>query len=48
MARLNYYWATAMVNLQYLPFAAEFSQDNILGMIDRICDARLQMEMILG
>ena len=40
MARLGYYWATAMVNLQYMPFAAGHTPENVPEMIVRTLNAR--------
>ena len=40
LTRQGYYWAVAMVNLQYLPFAAAHRTENVVGMVERILDAR--------
>jgi hypothetical protein len=39
-ARLGYYWATAIVNLQYLPFAAGHAPEKVPEMIRRTLNAR--------
>ena len=38
--RREYDWAVAMVNLQYLPFAAAYRNENVPKMVERILDAR--------
>jgi aminoglycoside phosphotransferase (APT) family kinase protein len=42
VARLGYQWATAMVNLQYLPFAIAYMQpEAVLPMVNKLRDAVL-------
>jgi hypothetical protein len=45
LARLGYHWATVMVNLQYLPFAAGASPNNVSGMVERATRA---LDMMAG
>ena len=40
LIRQAYYWAVAMVNLQFLPFAAVHWNENVPRMIELILDAR--------
>jgi aminoglycoside phosphotransferase (APT) family kinase protein len=39
LIRQGFYWAVAMVNLQYLPFATTHRVENVPRMVERIRDA---------
>jgi aminoglycoside phosphotransferase (APT) family kinase protein len=43
LLRQGYYWATAMVNLQYLPYATNYSVENVPGMAERVLDAQAKL-----
>ncbi len=47
LALLGYHWATAMVNLQYLPFAAGHVPEQTPGMVARVLRAREELEALL-
>jgi aminoglycoside phosphotransferase (APT) family kinase protein len=43
LARQSYYWAVAMVNLQYLPFASSHLPAKVPGMMEQVIEARDQL-----